>query len=120
MPRLLLSPWASSWMRAHARCTACSSKSRMSRSVTLPAPVRSRDVVVDELALLFDLLVDRADGEGAGDLAGGVAAHPVGDDEKRELLVDEEVVLVVVADAADVGRGEKADALFLTHSRRSS
>ena len=48
----------------------------------------------------------------ARDLAGGVAAHAVGDDEERELLVDEVVVLVVLADAAHVGRGEEADVLF--------
>ena len=45
----------------------------------------------------------------ARDLAGGVAAHAVGDHEEGELLVDEEVVLVVVADVADVGRGEEAN-----------
>ena len=41
------------------------------------------------------------DGEGAGDLAGAVAAHPVGDDEHVRL--GEEVVLVVGPDAARVG-----------------
>jgi hypothetical protein len=53
--------------------------------------------------------VHGAHGDGARDLARRVAAHAVGDDEERELLVDEEVVLVVVADLADVGRSEEAD-----------
>ena len=66
-------------------------------------------VVVEQLLLALDLLVHRADGDGARDLARGVAAHAVGDDEERELLVDEEVVLVVVADLADIGGGVEAD-----------
>jgi hypothetical protein len=64
---------------------------------------------------LFDLLVDDADREGAGHLASGVAAHPVGDHEKRELFVDEVVVLVVVTHAADVGAGVEADILGEAH-----
>ena len=119
MPRFWLSACASSWMRAQARCTANSSRSRMSRSVTLPRPVAPGLVVVDELALLLDLFVDGADGERARDLAGGVAAHAVGDDEERELLVDEEVVLVVVAHAAHVGCGEKANFSSQAHAARA-
>ncbi len=72
-------------------------------------------VVLDELALLFDFFVHRADGERARHFAGRMAAHSVGHDEKGELLVDEVVVLVVVADATDVGRGKKVNVLLQAH-----
>ena len=86
--------------------------------MTFDAPVR-RDVVVDELA--FSFLISswtRAHGDRARDLARGVPAHAVGDDEERELLVDEEVVLVVVAHLAHVGRGVETDGFAEIHSRR--
>ena len=47
--------------------------------------VRARgagDVVVEQLLLALDLLVHRAHGDGARDLARGVPAHAVGDDEE--------------------------------------
>ena len=80
---------------------------------------RAGHEVVQEVALALDLLVDRTDGDGARDLACGVAAHAVGDHEERELLVDEEVVLIVLANAPHVGRGEKADG-FRRHMTRES
>jgi hypothetical protein len=43
-----------------------------------------------------------------GHLARGVAAHPVGHDEQGQLLVDQEVVLVDLALAPDVGSGPEA------------
>jgi hypothetical protein len=78
---------------------------------------RARDVVFDERLLAPHLLVDGAHGDGAGDLARGVPAHAVGDDEERELLVDEEVVLVVVANLAHVRRGVEADGVGELHPR---
>ena len=78
---------------------------------------RRRRVVVEQLLLALDLFVDGADGDRARDLARRVAAHPVGDDEERELLVDEEVVLVVVADLADVGRRVETDGVAQPHLR---
>ncbi len=47
-----------------------------------------------------------------------MTAHAVGDDEERELLVDEEIVLVVVANLADVGRGVETNGFAEIHSRR--
>jgi hypothetical protein len=85
----------------------------MSRAVTLVL------VILDELLFLFDLVVHRAHGERAGDFAGGVASHTVGNDEERELLVNEVIVLVVVSYFAYVGRGEKTDVLFEAHSRET-
>ena len=75
----------------------------------------ARLVVVEQLLLALDLLVHGAHGDRAGDLARGVAAHAVGDDEEAELLVDEEVVLVVVADLADVGGGVETDGVAQPH-----
>jgi hypothetical protein len=70
---------------------------------------RAPEVILEQLLLALELLVHGAHRHRAGDLAGGVAPHAVGHDEERELLVDEEVVLVVVAHFADVRRGEEAD-----------
>ncbi len=78
--------------------------------------LRLRAVAGEQLALLLDLLVNGAHGDGARDLARGVPAHAVGDDEERELLVDEEVVLVVIADLPDVGRRVEADGFAEIHS----
>ena len=39
-----------------------------------------------------------------GDLARGMATHPVGDSEQRQLLVDEKVVLVALSPPTNVGR----------------
>ena len=82
-----------------------------------PAPVAPAVKSSMSCSFFFDSSWTGPHGDRARDLARGVAAHAVGDDEERELLVDEEVVLVVVADAADVGRGEEADALVLVHRR---
>jgi hypothetical protein len=68
--------------------------------------VRARrlgDVVVEHLLLALHLFVNGAHRHRARDLAGRVPAHTVGHDEEPELLVDEEVVLVVIANLADVG-----------------
>ena len=75
----------------------------------------ARLVVVEQLLLALDLLVHGAHGDRARDLAGGVAAHAVGDDEETELLVDEEVVLVVVAHLADIGGGVKPNGVAQPH-----
>src|SRR5690606_768481 len=66
-----------------------------------------RRVVGHEIELALHFLVERAHGERARHLAGGVAPHAVADDEEPELLVDEKVVLVVITLAAYVRqRGE--------------
>jgi hypothetical protein len=44
-------------------------------------------------------------GELRRDLARRMSAHAVGDDEQREFLVDEEIVLVDLAFPTDVGGG---------------
>ena len=80
--------------------------------------VRARcavDVVVEELFLALDLVVHGAHGDRARDLARGVPAHAVGDDEERELLVDEKVVLVVLAHLPDVGRRIEAHSFAELH-----
>src|SRR4029077_2413132 len=66
--------------------------------------VRARHGVADPLAR-GDGGSERLEGSGARDLAGLVAAHPVGYGEEPELVVDEEGVLVVVPDPTDVGGG---------------
>ena len=71
----------------------------------------------DGVALLLELLVDDADRERAGDLAGGVAAHAVRHHEQAELAVDEEVVLVVIAQAPDVGGRREPDGVGQCHAR---
>src|SRR5690554_4032856 len=43
----------------------------------------------------------------ARDITGGVTSHAVCHDEEVPLLIDEEAVFVVFADAADIGRGPK-------------
>jgi len=79
-------------------------------------PGGARHVVVEELLLALDFLVDGADGDGARHLPGCVPAHSVRDDEERELLVDEEIVLVVIAHPADVGRRVEADRVAQSHA----
>ena len=64
-------------------------------------------VAVDQVAVVVDRVADLVDGDRRGDLAGGVTAHAVGDEEQPELLVDEEVVLIVRALSTDVGRGRE-------------
>ena len=49
-----------------------------------------------------DELGDGVDGDARGDLARGVAAHAVGDEEQPGVVLDEERVLVVLPLAADV------------------
>ena len=60
-----------------------------------------------EVTQLFEVGGDDLDGHLAGDLAGRVAAHAVGDHEEAAILVrvGEEVVFVALSDAADVGSG---------------
>ena len=48
---------------------------------------------------------ERLERGGAGDLAGAVAAHAVGDRDETHRVVDEVAVLVALAHAADVGGG---------------
>ena len=50
-----------------------------------------------------DELVDGIDGDARGDLAGGVAAHAVGDEEELRLIFNEEGVLVVLALPSYIG-----------------
>ena len=64
-------------------------------------------------AIAREALPDPVDGDLAGDLAGLVAAHPVGDDERR--VGDEEVVLVLRPHPALVGG--RSDPEF-SHCRR--
>src|SRR5450432_390023 len=77
----------------------------------------ARLVVVEQLLLALDLVVHGAHGDRAGDLARGVTAHPVGDDEETELLVDEEVVLVVISHLADVCCGVEPYGVAQPHAR---
>ena len=81
----------------------------MSRRGDLLGAGGVREEVLDELFFAAHLLVDGADGERAGHLAGGVPAHAVADHEEPDLLVDEEVVLVVIPDSPHVGGGIKAE-----------
>src|SRR6185369_7585743 len=53
-----------------------------------------------------------------GDLAGGVSAHAVRDDEETLGLVEGVGVLVVLALAADVGEAERVDGSHLLHQVR--
>ena len=54
-------------------------------------------------------LADRVDAELAGDLARGVPAHPVGDDEEVVILEDRVRVLVVLSLEARVGSADRRD-----------
>jgi hypothetical protein len=63
--------------------------------------------------------VHRSDRNGACDLACGVSAHSIGDDKEGEFLVDEEVVLVVIAHLAHVGCGVEADGVAECHAIRA-
>ena len=101
MPRLSGSACARAWTAPHAACTACSSTCRISYACT--AGVIDA-VAVDQVAVVVDRVADLVDGDRRRDLAGGVAAHAVGDQEQAELLVDEEVVLVVRTLPTDIGR----------------
>jgi len=65
----------------------------------------ARRVGAHQLLSALDVLVDEAHGERARHLACCVSTHPVGDDEELQLAIDEVVVLVVVANAPDVGPG---------------
>ena len=60
-----------------------------------------RHHVVERGAVGAEPGAEHVDGEGAGDLAGAVAAHPVGDGE--DVRLGEHVVLVLRADAARIG-----------------
>ena len=77
-------------------------------------------IAIDQVAVVVHRVADLVDRDRRRDLAGRVAAHAVGDHEQPELLVDEEVVLVVVALPTDVGRrGErKLHALIEYHGTR--
>src|SRR5262249_8142873 len=71
----------------------------------------TRNEVRQQIAFAFDLLVNRANGNRACDLARSVAAHSIRHHEERELLVDEEVVLVVLTNAPNVGRSKKPNGI---------
>ena len=60
-----------------------------------------RQHVVEGGARCAEARAQQVDGEGAGDLAGAVPAHPVGHGE--DVRLGEHVVLVLRADAARVG-----------------
>jgi hypothetical protein len=88
--------------------------------MSLPVTLRARragEEIVEQIALTLQLVVDGADRDRAGDLAGGVSPHSVTDDEEGELLVDEEVVLVVVTDLSYVGGGVETNRVRLGHGR---
>ena len=63
--------------------------------------------------LVFDGLLDQAhdglDGDAAGDLAGVVAAHAVGEHEQADVGIDADRVLVVLAHPADVAQAHRTD-----------
>ena len=65
------------------------------------------DHVVESDALGGQPLAQEVDGELGGDLAGPVAAHAVGDDERA--VDGQRVVLVARPDAAGIGRDAPAD-----------
>ena len=75
------------------------------------------DRVVDRPAVR-DRGAQRLDGGPRGDLARDMAAHPVGDREQRQPIVDDVRVLVVVADASRVR--ERAGGEFHARSARST
>jgi hypothetical protein len=77
---------------------------------------RSRHVVVEQFRFALELLMDGAHGDRARDFTRRMAPHAVSHHEERKLLVDEEVVLVVVAHLADVRSGVKADRVAQPHS----
>ena len=58
---------------------------------------------------LFDQAHDRLDGDAAGNLAGVVAAHAVGEYEQADVGVDADRVLVVLAHTTDVAQADRAD-----------
>src|SRR5262249_30242520 len=64
---------------------------------------------VDYLAMFVNCITDFVDGDRGGDFAGVVPAHAVGDDEQAELLVDEVVVLIVIALPTYVSRSRKGE-----------
>ena len=56
-----------------------------------------------------DQVGDGLDGDAAGDFAGVVAAHAIGQHEQADVGIDADGVLVVLADAAGVGQPDRAD-----------
>ena len=86
--------------------------------VDLGAPAFTGKVVLHHVPFALHLVVHRAHGDRARDLAGRVPPHAVANDEQRELFVDQVVVLVVVALPADVGAGGDLDALDAAHPHR--
>jgi hypothetical protein len=104
MPRLSASAWARLNTVEHAAWTACSSICRISTAADGRA---LGAVAVDQVAVGVDRVADLVDRDRRGHLAGGVAAHAVGDQEQPQLLVDEEVVLVVGPLAPHVGGGRE-------------
>src|SRR5260370_36720295 len=65
------------------------------------------------------LLVHGWHGDGARDLACRVSTHSVGHDEEGELLVDEEIILVVIAHFAHVRCCIEADGVAERHAIRA-
>ena len=70
---------------------------------------RLNAIAIDQLSVVVHRVADLVDRDRRGDLAGGVTAHAIGDQEQPELLVDEEVILVVIPLPADVGRCGKRE-----------
>ena len=112
IPRLAGSTSASSWIFVHARLHGVLEERDDLARRHLRGAGRAGHEVRQELASRF--LSSSCIVRTAIALATSPAAWPPmpsADDEEPELLVDEEVVLVVVADQANVGRGKKAERL---------
>ena len=59
---------------------------------------------------------DGLHGDAAGDLAGVVAAHAVGQHQQPDVRVDGDRVLVVLADLAGVGQSDEAQLVSQAHA----
>ena len=78
-------------------------------------------IAIEQVALVVHRVADLVHGDRRGDLAGGVPSHAIGDQEQPQLLVDEEVVLVELALAADIGRcGKRQLHLFTVYLTATS
>ena len=76
--------------------------------------------VVHAQVLALDLLAHQVDdglhGDAAGDLAGVVAAHAIGQHEQADVGIDGNGVLVVLADLAGVGQADEAQLVSQAHA----
>ena len=68
------------------------------------------------LDLLADEVDDGLDGDAAGDLAGVVAAHAIGQYQQTDVGIERNGVLVVLADFAGVGQSNETQLAFQAHA----